>query len=169
MCAHACAGVCAVNRHLRKLERAPSDTYNDCSKARHRAAIFVLTTSLPSLLASCFPALAGLRRACRAQLRRGFVLWQAKCSYKTACQPVHLLSTLKSVPPSRFWFIFKTTRSPFYALASFSSYWIHETPMILHSGPHLSNQITYWGIVSLKHTGFGVFVCEQSIQSQEID
>lgn len=46
--------VCVANWHLRKHERTPSDTDNHCSKARHRAAIFVLMTSLPSLLVPVF-------------------------------------------------------------------------------------------------------------------
>lgn len=46
--------VCVADWQLRKHKRTPSDTDNHCSKARHRAAIFVLMTSLPSLLVPVF-------------------------------------------------------------------------------------------------------------------
>lgn len=53
--AYVCVRVCVKPTGVSgKHERAPCDTDNGCSQARHRAAIFALMRSLPSLLAPVF-------------------------------------------------------------------------------------------------------------------
>lgn len=98
--------MCVVDWHLRKHERTPSDTYNHCSEARHRAAIFVLMTSLPSLLVSVFMFWLGYSIEPASDLQWCVCVCvcflfctsqcSGKCSYKTVCQPVLSLSSMKS-------------------------------------------------------------------------
>lgn len=170
------ASVFVVDWHLRKHERTPSDTYNHCSEARHRAAIFVLMTSLPSLLVSVFMFWLGYSIEPASDLQ-----W---CVFSVLYQPM-------------FWQVFLQNRLPTCALAfkyeiyPFSLYlwsslslslqpcillhWLTSlfagTWLYTHCiyAPHLNNQLSHLDTVSLQHTDLRVFERERSIQCQEID
>lgn len=141
VCACRCASVCAqptgFSGNLKGLPLTPTMT-----APRH-------ATKQPSLF---------WWRACLLLLVSVFLCWlgygvcvrggsaktrfcSGKCSYKTACQPAHLFSPLKSVffhLPS-LWFIFKTMYSPFFLCTSLSAYrniWFYIVVF------HLSDQIT---------------------------
>lgn len=182
--------VCVANWHLRKHERTPSDTDNHCSKARHRAAIFVLMTSLPSLLVPVFmcwlgysiePAsdLQGCVYVCvcvggGGELNQDTVLFcssqcSGKRSYKTVCQPVFSLSSLKS---TCFLSVCLSQSLSLSLQPCILLHWLTSLPdSQAHcftqciSAPHPNNQLSYLDTVSLQHTDLRfLFAREQSVQ-----
>lgn len=116
--------MCVCSRLLaspEKHKRTLSDTDNRCSKARRRAAIFVLMTSLPPLLVPVFMCWLGYSMEPASDCGGGgggglnpdtVLFCSSRCSgkrsYKTVCQPVlfalkfeiYLFSLSLSLSPS---------------------------------------------------------------------
>lgn len=156
--------------HLQSLLRGTPPSSHLCSD--DESAFFV---------GVCFHVLAGLQY--RASLWLAVVCvcvcflfcssqCSGKCSYKTVCQPVHSLSSMKSThfPSVCLSSSLSLSLQPCILLhwltSLFAGTWLYTHCIY---APHLNNQLSHLDTVSLQHTDLRVFERERSIQCQEID